>query len=593
MKYFFFTLFFPLYLLAQDHTVLTLKGKKGAFPIGSEFYIEKIVDARTHKDSIGLHFRRQVRLNITTKNKLEEEIGLLFKTNFMKSPGKKPIILKINHLFLTDKRKITERISYAELRLSFIVRNPDNSLVELFEATNANIRNDTEFLDDYADGNLKAVVENCVKDFFVRHTNNQLPKPISLSETDLHITTQTELYQFFNNPLKKRGLYQTYYDFRDQTIDTVLEFTDKIIPTDSLKSLYGEKIHARKIKITNNGKALPWGYCDKTYFYVNINGIYHRLYEKDGSLLVNFNVNDVDLDVYFLVFGAGWGGLVGGLLASVVFNEIVDNSNLVKKNKDVSLFKINNISGNPTLVNTNIFNKYTILYDPITEDSQDYPLDIYINGKKKRTIRKGEFIQGEFSKKGEKVEVCIASKNNKQCLTITNDEPENLKIISAYTHYQPTASSVPKDSLIVGLAQSYKHLWKYKNIFDSKSAYTNRTIKRTRFVQDTTELLITKANNGFKEPTLITYNDNELCAISNTEMYKMKVILVEKDPNICFVDDFKRKRCVEFEADLGEKAIILLQEDEKFSMPKLLYKKEDVERFSAEIEFGKTEVCKD
>jgi hypothetical protein len=594
-------LLLPFALNAQEKITISLEGVKAYFPIKNDYYIEKIIDAREQKDSIGIFFKKEERKKIVLAKSLEVELATLVQTQFQKEGNKKPIILKISHLFMTDKKRLGERLSYVEMRMSFILRKEDNTLEELFEASNVNISSDVTYKDAYIVTNLKAVFENCVKDFSVREADFLLAKPFVLSEAELTQPKQTEDHNCYKKPKKKRGLYNNYYDYRDQVLDTAYFFYNNPIKIDSMKPFNEEYVTISEVKMTSLDRKLPWGYCDGENNHINIDGKYYKIYEKDGLFLSNHavkvNPEYIGGPIYIpggvgrpvvhagpsISAGGGIVIAVAVILASVVINEIIEdqkerNETIIGK-FSASLMSLNPINGTLTPMNTNYYNKYTVLFDHVFR-RVDSTLEVSVDGKKVRTIRDGEFFQHHFTRRNQVAEVCVSCQGKKACTKIENKKIGESNIVFTYfdsdnsLKIAPVISQIRKD--------------RYKDIFKKSSEYKNVTIKSTHYKLDTTELIIAKASASLKSPTKITIDGVEVSAIDQNEYCKLKVVLVEKDPKVCFIDEYNRKAYFKAEDDLGKKVLILLREDANYAMPKTNFKNDEMKAMIESIESKRT-----
>ena len=316
--YLFCLLFLPSIILAQKSFEITLANQKVSANLPKSHRITNVIDARKGTKNIGLAILTATHetLPINFSNNLSSEFSNLFESKFDKHI--KTITLRINELRLQELTK--QQIFTAYIDVTFIEKKGD-TISELFTASNFAIRGKSGLFREkiHAD-NILEVMNKCVNDFTSRTNNNLI--------TSKNIKIE-HLFQRDSLPLPdleayKKGVFQTFYDFRDHTPDT--------FSTLKFKKFYTERSGEYYMKLEQPNDA-PWGFSDGKTCFVKAFGedIYLPIYKKNNNLIyfdkfISDEKNNITVYIAYIPSGVGLaGGIIGGIISlaiSAVIHEV-------------------------------------------------------------------------------------------------------------------------------------------------------------------------------------------------------------------------------------------------------------------------------
>lgn len=415
-------------LVAQQHNfTISLANSDRLLQIPLNSYISKIIDARKNKTKIGTFYNKNQMSNIIFKKSIEDELFSVFPIQKHNTLLKK-IIFRINDIYLDEIKE--HSIISSHISITFIEQK-DNEFIELFTATEAitgkiSILDKKGFLSDLIVQNL----DNCIKSFIKRFkTKKTLNHKIDTSQ--LFIAQMPYSLPKLSN--LKKGVYQTFYDFRDNTPDSIKEeIKYKRIPN---------QIHELGFLSSSQNQ---WGFFDgKKLFVKSIENSYVPIIEDQNRIiyyekLSSFSYkkeanNDV---IYPIIISSGAiGGALGGLIAAMIANNEKSNN---QKEVTFSL----NINKGAFELTENVLDTAAKFYIINSTFTNNPSVSIEINGNKFCSIFATEYLKYYPSKFEENINICLNFENQeKVCqttvinslervyLTVNTNDGRNLNMI--------------------------------------------------------------------------------------------------------------------------------------------------------------------
>lgn len=266
--------------------------------ISGLYYVEQVIDARTPG---------------TFQETTAAELQSLFSRSFSKE-GSIPLIIRINYLAIYEVVPGEHPIAFCSLNLSFIARK-DSSYAEIFQSA-VTTKQVGSKLNVHAQ-NIRNALEQSFSGFFQRLAENKLtPKRISKSEL-LKNPLPDQDYRVLKAGFIPKGIFKTFYDFRDLTPDNGIEF-------DMAHEEWSQNALPRatlRVEHDNLESKDVWGFSDGRYAYVRIGNRYYPLNKVDNGYTVQcdrrqFSPKDPSAAV---AAGVVVGGVVGGLLGALVY----------------------------------------------------------------------------------------------------------------------------------------------------------------------------------------------------------------------------------------------------------------------------------
>jgi len=310
-------LLFPLVDMAADHFVISLDGLQVTTRL-SGYYIEKVINATVEDSCIGFvqtgMFNRQeaAYLSPSTTVAIEE----CLKRSFPRTGSAKPLIIRINKLFVYERTWSSKEIAAIELSLSFITKD-EHGLFDQFIAGEYFQRNGMDVTGFHKD-NIVEAFGVCFDDFD-RIKELGLLQPRKITETELarNPLDRPEDFPVFKKSRISRGLFRTFYSFRDCRPDTLtsfgIEYTIRKKDSTRMRASLELPPEFQKKKI--------YGFSDGQNLFMWAGSGFALVKKKERSMSVLVEKSDLDDHGSSDAFMAGYMfGAIGGLLATLATN---------------------------------------------------------------------------------------------------------------------------------------------------------------------------------------------------------------------------------------------------------------------------------
>lgn len=425
----------------------------------SEFYIEKIVDARSKKDTATLK-KDIFNIEYQFEKSIEEEFLSLLDSAKI-DDTKRHLILRINELRIQELDKtigfvtLPSKITRAKINISFIEKI-GNEYQVLFTASEIITRKKEEFtLVEVHNANIAKVFEQCNQKFVERLKANKLIlMPILAKDT----------LAFDENRQEGRGLFEDFYDFKYNTIDTSRKF-ETIYKLSETENKY-----TATVKL-NGDKPEPWGFRENGVSYVKMGkNKYFPLRKVEGkpSFFYEYQVKGkmkaltLEEVMPFIMLGI----VSGVVLEFIVIAGVATGGSAVPipiaaysmpENRE-ALFEINkNGTANFTSVPVDTVNRGFEWISLVNSPYSNEKLTYTVNGKQLCPLNSSEYTIHRLPKSTEKCYICVENEQKmKVCDSIQlkkaqrdiifskfkKDKPLQMKRLENYRDYNEVSNDI-------------------------------------------------------------------------------------------------------------------------------------------------------
>jgi hypothetical protein len=309
------TSFFVFTSYAQDDVYKIRLSGVNATILLKGYFVERVINAQDDDTIIGFvqtgMFNKKRLASLSTS--ITEDIGKYLKIVLPLNGEAVPLIVRINKLNIFEVTSGSHETAFAELNLSFIRRN-GSRYYHLFDAGTCFQQGGIDVTHTHAE-NIVHAMEICFADLRAALLTNRVDN-IEISEKELSFNPLKDptSYPVFHTSKIPRGVFRTFYDFRDCNADTQIPFEVRVkSKKDTAKS---------KVSISYSDSYGPdafWGFSDGNSIYMRIMKFYYKLYPEQNAFVSHVAYNEIgDMSSAYAMAGI-LGGLVGvAILATVV-----------------------------------------------------------------------------------------------------------------------------------------------------------------------------------------------------------------------------------------------------------------------------------
>lgn len=365
----------------------------------STFTIDSIIDARDDKNCIGYVCKginnkpTAAYLNHGLKYNIESYLSDYFKSR----ANSEHLIIRFNRLLVYELIYSNSQIATVEINLSFIVKN-GNKFLEKFQAGVAIQSKSINDVTNFQDENITKAIDACILQYIERDKYNVLVKFTNMKETDLYANPLNNLnYPVSTINTYDRGIYRTFYDFRDYTPDKITQFSIEYT---------GEKNNSRTASIKGaNNKTIKdiWGFSDGVQNYVRLGNEYYSI-QKRGDLFSIYNYPpDFETNI-------GYIGMLGGLFFSSIY---IASAKKIEYNIDFPTGRFVPYTNSEKF---RIESKIIVLSSKYNKLGKD--IELYINEEKYSTLSKGTYSALSFNSDVKEVNIDLMLNGEKTSIKI-------------------------------------------------------------------------------------------------------------------------------------------------------------------------------
>ncbi len=304
------TLFSLILYSSADEITITLAGKKLSTHLRG-YYIEDVILSQREDSCLGfLHpLGPELCIAIFFETSISAGLKELLMTSMPKQADLQPLIIRVNRIFMYQVSEGVRDYACLDLSLSFI--RHDRTLIE--DLTSAvTISVEQQF---YPRGLGKIIVNGFDSSFSQYDKRSRLgllvPTIITSEQLKENPVYKPGYYRCFSGKKNRKGVYRTFFDFRDNLPDTSLEF--KVFHDYNKNHPKLSKAYLKFTKDSKPGKV--WGFYEGDSVYINGGRSYSLLTYEGDQFITYHRSSEYSRDVASAaIFGGIFGGLLGASL---------------------------------------------------------------------------------------------------------------------------------------------------------------------------------------------------------------------------------------------------------------------------------------
>jgi hypothetical protein len=368
---------------------LSLRGQKlSVLPAG--YYIEDVILSQREDSCLGyLHpYGPKKCIPLFFERSILAEVKELLISSMPKQANLQPLFIRVNRMFMYQTSKGVRDYTCFDLSLSFI-RPVNQGLVEDFTSSISA----SAVQDFFPKALLKLLVngfDSSVSQYNKRSAMGLLvPTIITPEQLKEDPINKAGYYKYLTGKKSGKGLYRTYFDFRDNLPDTTQDFK---IFHDYNKNQ--PKLSKAYLKFPDGSKPEKfWGFYEGDAVYIN-DGRSFSLLTPEGDLFINYGRSpEYAREV---ISAAIWGGIMFGLVGASVFGGLTASSSDYDM---IDKFKLDLFNGkllpydakDYTLISSNLIFYISKVSDPNSS------LNVYVDGQLQCTMKPGNYFTLDLS----------------------------------------------------------------------------------------------------------------------------------------------------------------------------------------------------
>jgi len=368
--------------------------------------IDSIIDARIEKKYVGY-------VNVSTPAFFYSSLAdylksLLSNQNYTRNKTGN-LIIRVNKLLIYDQLSMNSQSTNIEMNLSFIEKI-DNKYYEVFQSAVNHMKNTNYASKSIYNQNIITAFETSINQYLERKNsgiiNNNKINITVLSENPLANKSE---YQINKIQKFRKGIYYSFYDFRDYNIDTLSYFT--VIYQDK-KNRTGE---ASIREVNDDTLKEIWGFSDGEQNYCRLGSSFYPLIHEDSLFSVNNYPKETTNSIY-PVFGSF--GLIGAVAGSLFASANDGETGTFRSNTHEKYsLNLNNEKFYPSNEPSELKIQGNIVIISTQFNKADSKLEVYVDGNKKCDLTKATYYKYDFNSTKKEFEICIVFNGEKFCYT--------------------------------------------------------------------------------------------------------------------------------------------------------------------------------
>lgn len=368
--------------------------------------IDSIVDARIEKKYVGY-------VNASTpaflNNSLTDYLKSLLSYQNLTNNKTNSLIIKINKLLMYDQISASAQSTNIEMNLSFIEKR-NNKYYEVFQSAVNHMKATSYAFKSIYTKNIITAFETSINQYLERRNSGKLNKE-NMRETTLN---ENPLATKLNYPINKiqkfkKGIYDSFYDFRDCSIDSLSYFT---------VSYQDKKDDTRKASIngiSDDRVNKIWGFSDGEQTFCRLGKSFYPLIHEDSVFSIK-NYPKETMNSIYPVFGSF--GLIGGLVGTLIANSSNGEAGKARTNTHEKYsLNLNNERFYPSNDPSELKIQGNIVIISSQFNKTDSKLEVYIDGERKCELNKSSYYKYNFDSNKQVFDICILFNGEKFCYT--------------------------------------------------------------------------------------------------------------------------------------------------------------------------------
>jgi len=373
---------------ARDHYTIRLGDSLQSSLKGC--YVEKVINSTREDSCVG--FVQVGAANKVVPAYLTPSIQVAFSTILMNSfpyrAGLKPLIIRINELYIYEITSASSEISSIELCLSFITRT-DSVYFDEYLAGTAFDKHGMDVTHQH-EGNIIAAMERCFNNFNSRMLKGKLMhKTIPRSDLEKNPLLHTDEFPIMALKQVPKCIFRAYSDFRENKPDTGIQFTVKYTTYKRDSMLVQAKIYGLPWDSLDN----IWGFSDGHHPFIRVGKVFYRLKLKSGEYITRIFVSDAgrsgntEVNTGALVAATVLGGVIGGAIAGGIMGAAAAN--------EVGKYKLDFASGKLIVrpIPDYMRIQSTMIFRLSQSSRSGIPLTIFYGDKELATLNQDDYLK--------------------------------------------------------------------------------------------------------------------------------------------------------------------------------------------------------
>jgi hypothetical protein len=384
-----FLTFFLLNMSQAQEYIVSLKDQKlnNCFP---NRYISEVYLVQPEDSCIGLITKGVVKTTtpVYFEKNIKDEISDFLMRSMPKKEGTTPLILRINRFYLHTIHKHDNLHACIELSITFITVQDSVYFEEFTAQTTA-----TKFYFD-AEQTIPFLVKEAFDQCFSRYSERLqkgLIVPLLVNEQQINENplVQPGHYQCSIHKERKKGIYLSFYDFRDNLVDTNFHFTIH-------HNYNNDNPDLTRTHLKYKGGSPPetiWGFSDGDGDFIKVGSSFCRL-TLDSNIFYTYTrsseyAQDITSSAIFggLFFGVVGAALLGGLTAATTNSKYIIKTKVDPYYGKLVPFE----TGDYTRIASAVVLYYSKLSVP------DVTLSVWVDGREKCILTPDTYLKMDFS----------------------------------------------------------------------------------------------------------------------------------------------------------------------------------------------------
>ena len=309
-------LFFSGIVFSKDHFI-TLSDEFIVSP-SDDYYVSDVINVSGEDNYIGFVLAGSIQEPAVFKEGIDAEILSFLQNQFYEYGYLTQLIIRINSLFYYESilSEFGNKIKIVDLNCTFIIKDSVGYHNAFTAACSVNTKNQNQL-------SSRVIARSFEEAFNQFHKRMQqgliVERQISPEELiHNHLKDSCHTRDQLNINSVRKGIFKTFYDFRDNTPDTTIYFNIRY--KDKKTELSDIMLHTAKLyngdwELFEN----VWGFADGKNVYCFVNNSFYLLEKSEESYYVGLvGKKNLKYTGIGAIAGAGIGGIGNGMSGSVV-----------------------------------------------------------------------------------------------------------------------------------------------------------------------------------------------------------------------------------------------------------------------------------
>ena len=330
------------------------------------------------------------------------ELKSFLRSALPENPEKKPVILRVNRIYLFENRFTGDAGIHLQLNLTFIFREGESFNEDYTAVYSTRIR-----FTDFPGSLPKLIARSfdvCFKQYDEKLKEGKVvPRKISVEQLRVNPLEAPMLFCYPDTVNLKRGIYSSYLDFRDGLLDTNAQFTVHF--NNNKKEPRLTECHIRGKEKNQYEKV--WGFSDGKTIYVNTGKYFTPLSREENKFTLFLPSYEFGKNI---TSAAIFGGVLFGVAGAILFGNLAgvgSDPNAVQK------CQLDPYDGKflPFGLNNYTFLSTTVVFAMSKISVEGTGIKIIIDGRELCELTPGKYFLLDLSCRYSKISIRLVSSN--------------------------------------------------------------------------------------------------------------------------------------------------------------------------------------